>query len=63
MDEVVAKLVQKKSLSKQEFFTLVELYGAVKPMPPSILELRKIKRLELQETVMKLDMTTARHGS
>uniref|UniRef100_A0A1J3DJA5 ATP-dependent zinc metalloprotease FtsH 3 n=1 Tax=Noccaea caerulescens TaxID=107243 RepID=A0A1J3DJA5_NOCCA len=63
MDEVVEKLVQKKSLSKQEFSTLVELYGAVKPMPPSILELRKIKRLELQETVMKLDMTTARNSS
>ncbi|CAH8316183.1 unnamed protein product [Eruca vesicaria subsp. sativa] len=63
MDEVVEKLVQKKSLSKQEFFTLVELYGSIKPMPPSILELRKIKRLQLQENVMKLDVTTARNSS
>lgn len=63
MDEVVEKLVQKKSLSKQEFFTLVELYGSIKPMPPSILELRKIKRLQLQENVMKLDMTSARNSS
>ncbi|CAH2053556.1 unnamed protein product [Thlaspi arvense] len=63
MDEVVEKLVQKKSLSKQEFFTLVELYGSIKPVPPSILELRKIKRLQLEETVMKLDMTTARNSS
>lgn len=63
MDEVVEKLVQKKSLSKQEFFTLVELYGSIKAMPPSILELRKIKRLELEETVMKLDMTTATNSS
>lgn len=62
MDEVVEKLVQKKSLSKQEFFTLVELYGSIKPMPPSILELRKIKRLQLQENVMKLDMTSARNS-
>jgi len=63
MDEVVEKLVQKKSLTKQEFFTLVELYGSSKPMPPSILELRKIKRLELEEMVLKLDMTTARNSS
>lgn len=63
MDEVVKKLVEKKSLSKQEFFALIELYGSIKPMPPSILELRKIKRLELEETVMKLDMTTARNSS
>ncbi|XP_013749728.2 probable inactive ATP-dependent zinc metalloprotease FTSHI 2, chloroplastic [Brassica napus] len=62
MDEVVDKLVQKKSLSKQEFFTLVELYGSIKPMPPSILELRKIKRLQLQEAVMKQDMTSARNS-
>ncbi|KAJ4893766.1 AAA-type ATPase family protein [Raphanus sativus] len=63
MDEVVEKLVQKKSLSKQEFFTLVEIYGSIEPMPPSILELRKIKRLQLQEAVMKQDMTTARNSS
>ncbi|KAF8062848.1 hypothetical protein N665_1191s0003 [Sinapis alba] len=63
MDEVVEKLVQKKSLSKQEFFTLVELYGSIKQVPPSILELRKIKRLQLQENVMKLDMTSARNSS
>ncbi|KAJ0264226.1 inactive ATP-dependent zinc metalloprotease FTSHI 2 [Hirschfeldia incana] len=63
MDEVVEKLVQKKSLSKQDFFTLVETYGSIKPVPPSILELRKIKRLQLQEAVMKQDMTTARNSS
>lgn len=63
MDEVVEKLVQKKSLSKQEFFTLVEIYGSIEPMPPSILELRKIKRLQLQEAVMNQDMTTARNSS
>ena len=37
MDAVVDELVRKKSLTKQEFFNLVELHGVIKPMPPSIL--------------------------
>ena len=40
MDAVVDELVEKKSLTKQEFFGLVELHGSLKPMPPSIIDIR-----------------------
>ncbi|CAL5439704.1 unnamed protein product [Camellia sinensis] len=52
MDAVVNELVQKKSLSKQEFFRLVELHGSLKPMPQSILDIRVAKRLQLQDMMM-----------
>ncbi|XP_002515987.2 probable inactive ATP-dependent zinc metalloprotease FTSHI 2, chloroplastic [Ricinus communis] len=52
MDAVVDELVQKKSLTKQEFFHLVELYGSIKPMPLSILDLRAAKRAEFQKMMM-----------
>lgn len=58
MDAVVDLLVQNKSLSKQEFFHLVELHGSIKPMPPSIIDLRDAKRLEFQETMMNQKETT-----
>ncbi|KAL3631925.1 putative inactive ATP-dependent zinc metalloprotease FTSHI 2, chloroplastic [Castilleja foliolosa] len=48
MDAVVDKLVEKKSLTKQEFFNLVELHGSVEAPPPSILDIRLAKSLELQ---------------
>lgn len=58
MDAMVDELVEKKSLSKQEFLNLVELYGSIQPMPPSILELRRTKRLQLQEMVMRQNTVT-----
>ncbi|KAL0397040.1 UNVERIFIED_CONTAM: putative inactive ATP-dependent zinc metalloprotease FTSHI 2, chloroplastic [Sesamum calycinum] len=51
MDAIVNTLVEKKSLTKQEFFNLVDLYGSIQPMPPSILDIRSAKRLELQNTL------------
>lgn len=53
MDAVVDELVQKKSLTKQEFSHLVELHGSLKPMPPSILDIRTARRMQFQETMMK----------
>lgn len=58
MDAIVDELVQKKSLTKQEFFHLVELHGSIKPMPPSILDLRIAKRAEFQEMIMNHKETT-----
>nr|QKY65101.1 AAA-type ATPase family protein [Passiflora contracta] len=58
MDAVVDELAQKKSLSKQEFFRLVELHGSIQPMPQSIVEIRAAKRAEFQETMMKQKETT-----
>lgn len=48
MDVVVNELVEKKSLTKQEFFNLVQLHGSVQQMPPSILDIRSAKLLEFQ---------------
>ncbi|ONI15784.1 hypothetical protein PRUPE_3G061400 [Prunus persica] len=52
MDAVVDELVQKKSLTKQEFCSLVELHGSIKPMPPSILDIRAAKRKQFQDMMM-----------
>lgn len=52
MDAVVDELVQKKSLTKQEFFCLVEVHGSLKPMPPNILDIRAAKRIQFQERMM-----------
>ena len=52
MDAVVDELVEKKSLTKQEFFGLVELHGSLKPMPPSIVDIRVEKRAQFQEMMM-----------
>ncbi|CAK9310685.1 unnamed protein product [Citrullus colocynthis] len=49
MDAVVDDLILKKSLTKQEFLQLVELHGSVKPMPPSIIDLRIAKRTKFEE--------------
>lgn len=51
MDVVVDALVEKKSLTKQEFFSLVELHGSVQPMPPSIIDIRAAKRPESQDLI------------
>ncbi|GAV77556.1 AAA domain-containing protein/Peptidase_M41 domain-containing protein [Cephalotus follicularis] len=57
MDALVDELVEKKSLTKQEFFHLVDLHGSLKPMPPSILDIRVVKRAQFQEMMMKLKDT------
>ncbi|CAN4115398.1 unnamed protein product [Withania somnifera] len=51
MDAVVHVLVEKKSLTKEGFFKLVELHGSLQPMPPSVVDLRSAKRLEIQDTL------------
>lgn len=57
MDAVVDELVRKKSLTKQEFFNLVELHGVIKPMPPSILDIRVAKRAQFQEMLVHQNET------
>ncbi|XP_059287364.1 probable inactive ATP-dependent zinc metalloprotease FTSHI 2, chloroplastic isoform X1 [Lycium ferocissimum] len=51
MDAVVDILVEKKSLTKDGFFKLVDLHGSIQPMPPSVVDLRSAKRLEFQNTL------------
>ncbi|CAJ1955296.1 unnamed protein product [Sphenostylis stenocarpa] len=51
MDAVVNELVEKKSLTKQEFFRLVDLHGSLKPMPPSVLDIRIAKCREFQNLI------------
>lgn len=53
MDAVVDGLIQKKSLSKQEFLRLVKLHGSIKPMSPSIIDLRIAKRAKFDEEMKK----------
>ncbi|KAH1114082.1 hypothetical protein J1N35_007460 [Gossypium stocksii] len=52
MDAVVDELVEKKRLTKHEFFGLVELHGSLQPMPPSIIDIRAAKRTQFQEMMM-----------
>ncbi|KAL5576944.1 hypothetical protein UlMin_018643 [Ulmus minor] len=52
MDAVVDELVEKKSLTKQDFFRLVELHGCLNPMPQSILDIRSAKRKQFQDMMM-----------
>lgn len=58
MDAVVNELVEKKNLSKQEFFQLVELHGSLKPIPPSIIDIRTAKRSQFQNTMMNMKEAT-----
>ncbi|GMI73144.1 FtsH (filamentation-temperature-sensitive protein H) inactive 2, embryo defective 2083 [Hibiscus trionum] len=63
MDAVVDGLVEKKSLTKQEFFGLVELHGSLKPMPPSIIDIRVAKRAQFQEMMMNQKLKVADSSS
>lgn len=45
------ELVEKKNLTKQDFFHLVDLHGSLKPMPPTILDIRDAKRRQFQELI------------
>ncbi|KAL4583853.1 hypothetical protein LXL04_008438 [Taraxacum kok-saghyz] len=51
MDAVVDTLVEKRSLNKQELMDLVELHGCIRPDPPSVMDLRAIKRAHMQSLV------------
>ncbi|KAL2234766.1 probable inactive ATP-dependent zinc metalloprotease FTSHI 2, chloroplastic [Sesamum indicum] len=63
MDAIVNTLVEKKSVTKQEFFNLVNLHGSIQPMPASILDIRSAKRLELQNTLKNNKEAAALQGS
>ncbi|KAJ6824350.1 putative inactive ATP-dependent zinc metalloprotease FTSHI 2, chloroplastic [Iris pallida] len=52
MDALIDELVQKKSLSKQEFSCMVEEKGHLEPTPQSIMDIRKAKRTQFQEIMM-----------
>lgn len=52
MDAVVDELVKKKSLTKRDFFSLVELHGSLKPVPPSLLDIRAAKRKQFQDMML-----------
>ncbi|KAL9244613.1 hypothetical protein vseg_018374 [Gypsophila vaccaria] len=51
VNAVVDELVQKKSIAKKEFFQLVDTYGSLEPMPPSLLDIRVERRRQLQESI------------
>lgn len=52
MDALVDQLVQKKSITKQEFSNLVAEKGDLEPTPHSIVDIRTAKRLQFQEMMM-----------
>lgn len=52
MDAVVDELVQNKSLTKQDFFHLVEKHGHLETLPPNIVDIRNAKYAEFQELMM-----------
>lgn len=52
MDSVVNQLVDKKSLTKQEFFNLVKEHGHMEPVPRNIVDIRNSKRLQFQQMMM-----------
>ncbi|KAL6497002.1 putative inactive ATP-dependent zinc metalloprotease FTSHI 2, chloroplastic [Orobanche gracilis] len=51
LDAAVGILVENKSLTKEEFFNLVELHGSLEAPQPSILDIRSIKRIQLQNVM------------
>lgn len=57
VDSVVDELIQKKNLTKQDFFDLVDVHGSLEPAPPSILDLRVAKRMQLQAALMGKETT------
>ncbi|XP_073052909.1 probable inactive ATP-dependent zinc metalloprotease FTSHI 2, chloroplastic [Primulina eburnea] len=63
MDAVVDALFEKKSLTKQEFFNIVELHGSLQPMPHNILDLRAEKRKQLEKIIADNMMEEALPGS
>lgn len=62
MDAMVEELVRKKSLTKQEFFNLVEVHGVLSPTPQNILDIRVSKRIQFQEMMMNQKEATQVSG-
>ncbi|KAM7471765.1 hypothetical protein LguiA_009948 [Lonicera macranthoides] len=60
LDAVADELVEKRSLTKQEFFNLVELHGSIKPMPPNILDIRVARLTQFQDAMMNRKETALR---
>eukprot|EP01018_Ginkgo_biloba_P002916 Gb_28961 [translate_table: standard] len=52
MDALMDKLIEKKTLRKQEFLELVENYGHIDPMPPQPIEIRNARLAEFREKMM-----------
>lgn len=59
---MVEELVRKKSLTKQEFFNLVEVHGVLSPTPQNILDIRVSKRIQFQEMMMNQKEATQVSG-
>lgn len=63
MTAVVNELVENKSLTKQEFFHLVELHGNLEPQPPSIMDIRAAKRAEFQQLMLDQNVSAVGKAS
>lgn len=61
MNVLTDRLVEKKSVTKKEFFNLVEEYGHLEPMPENIADIRKAKLSQFQEMMIARSGST--HGS
>ncbi|KAG6522086.1 hypothetical protein ZIOFF_019220 [Zingiber officinale] len=61
MNVLTDRLVEKKSVTKKEFFNLVEEYGHLEPMPENIVDIRKVKLSQFQEMMIAGSGST--HGS
>lgn len=59
VESVVDELIQRKSLSKQQFFNLVQKYGCLDPLPPNIIDVRNAKRAYFQEMMMAREKVTS----
>ncbi|XP_074276012.1 putative inactive ATP-dependent zinc metalloprotease FTSHI 2, chloroplastic [Silene latifolia] len=59
LNTMVDELILKKSLAKKEFFHLVEMYGSLEPVEPSILDIRAERRKQLQEMMSNKTAATA----
>ncbi|XP_042373442.1 probable inactive ATP-dependent zinc metalloprotease FTSHI 2, chloroplastic [Zingiber officinale] len=61
MNVLTDRLVEKKSVTKKEFFNLVEEFGHLEPMPENIVDIRKVKLSQFQEMMIAGSGST--HGS
>lgn len=61
MNVLTDRLVEKRSVTKKEFFNIVEEYGHLEPMPENIVDIRKAKLSQFQEMMMAGNGST--HGS
>ncbi|GAB2293487.1 Probable inactive ATP-dependent zinc metalloprotease FTSHI 2, chloroplastic [Dionaea muscipula] len=52
LDIMVDELVQKRSLTKKEFFNLVQIHGSLEPDPPSIVDIRVQSSMQPQDNMV-----------